>query len=539
MMLARNFQEMCLKVLLDRSEFTESYVMLGNDASLQMDSTFYLLLPIKQKFYGDKFMIDWPSIKRCLSSPVFQDLKGSPLHDSYLPNESLKLLNGTYSKADVIGSLVYTPHNKLFFFVDVILDETNGESEFNGSTYVEHFNEKFEIKLSHPEQPLLKAKQLFNLRNLLHNRQLECTESEGRELMEHFVELPPELCSLKITGFSKDMGSSLSLLPSLMCRLENLLVAIELKDVMLSCFPEASQISASGILEALTTERCLERISLERFEVLGDAFLKYVVGRHNFISYEGLDEGQLTRRRSDIVNNSNLYELSIRRNFMLAAQDTLSKLKNYGYKHKSKSLEEILHAATKKESELIGYDEEPIKVEDGISLEMKNLQMNGEMEGNIFFGNNEASSIGRSKTSIQSTAGDNKVDKMDASNGRINKSNVVVQNGCLPGGAADKINKKEYHGDMVHKTARSFLYELCAANYWKPPEFELCKDEGPSHLRKFTCKALVQVMGPSATLLECYSDPKLQKKAAQEHAAQGALWCLKQLGYLPKDETRI
>jgi len=39
-------------------------------------------------------------------------------------------------------------------------------------------------------------------------------------------------------------------------------------------------------------------------------------------------------------------------------------------------------------------------------------------------------------------------------------------------------------GDMVRKTARSFLYELCAAYYWKPPEFELCKDEGPSHLRK-------------------------------------------------------
>jgi endoribonuclease Dicer len=65
--------------------------------------------------------------------------------------------------------------------------------------------------------------------------------------MEHFVELPPELCSLKIIGFSKDMGSSLSLLPSLMYRLENLLVAIELKDVMSSYFPEASQISASGV----------------------------------------------------------------------------------------------------------------------------------------------------------------------------------------------------------------------------------------------------------------------------------------------------
>lgn len=56
---------------------------------------------------------------------------------------------------------------------------------------------------------------------------------------------------------------------------------------------------------------------MERLEVLGDAFLKYIVGRHNFISYEGLDEGQLTRRRSAIVNNSNLYELSIRRNLQV------------------------------------------------------------------------------------------------------------------------------------------------------------------------------------------------------------------------------
>lgn len=678
------------------------------------------------------------------------------------------------------------------------------------------------------------------------------------------MELPPELCSLKIIGFSKDMGSSLSLLPSLMYRLENLLVAIELKDVMSSYFPEASQISASGILESLTTERCLERISLERLEVLGDAFLKYVVGRHNFISYEGLDEGQLTRRRSDIVSNSNLYELSIRRNLQVyirdqhfeptqffalgrpckvvcnpdreatlhpknidpdrrencnlrctkshhwlhrktiadvvesllgvfivecgfkaafaflhwigikvdfensafyrvldasstnlslmnymniseleeligytfkrkglllqafvhpsfnkhsggcyqrmeflgdavleylmtsylysaypdlkpgqltdlkslavnnnsfayvavkksihrylikdsnylttavnkfanyvnlsssekdlleeptcpkvlgdivescvgavlldsgfnlnhvwklmlmllkpilsfcgmhidpmrelretcqyngfdlglpeptkyngefhvkvevningkmisctaanrnskdarkvAAQETLSKLKNYGYKHKRKSLEEIFRSTTKKESELIGYDEEPINVEDDIDMQMNNLLINGE------------------RTSIQSTAGDNKVDKNDANSGRNNKSNVVMQNGCLPRGATDKINQKEYHGDMVRKTARSFLYELCAANYWKPPEFELCNDEGPSHLRKFTCKVLIEITGTSVSLLECYSDPKLQKRAAQEHAAEGALWYLKHLGYLPRDENRF
>uniref|UniRef100_A0A0E0KSN5 Dicer-like protein 4 n=1 Tax=Oryza punctata TaxID=4537 RepID=A0A0E0KSN5_ORYPU len=321
MILAHKFQEMCLKILLDRSEFISPHVILGNDVRLEMNSTFYLLLPIKQKCYGDRFMIDWPAVERCLSSPIFKAPIDVSVHGSYSPNESLRLLDGIFSKTDVVGSVVFSPHNNIFFFVDGILDEINARSECSGATYVEHFKGRFGIELSHPEQPLLKAKQLFNLRNLLHNRLPETTESEGRELLEHFVELPPELCSLKVIGFSKDMGSSLSLLPSLMYRLENLLVAIELKDVMSSSFPEASQISASGILEALTTEKCLERISLERFEVLGDAFLKYVVGRHKFITYEGLDEGQLTRRRSDVVNNSNLCELSIRKKLQVYIRD--------------------------------------------------------------------------------------------------------------------------------------------------------------------------------------------------------------------------
>ncbi|XP_058761592.1 uncharacterized protein LOC131634978 isoform X2 [Vicia villosa] len=29
----------------------------------------------------------------------------------------------------------------------------------------------------------------------------------------------------------------------------------------------------------------------------------------------------------------------------------------------------------------------------------------------------------------------------------------------------------------------SKLYEICAANHWKPPVFECCKEEGPCHCR--------------------------------------------------------
>lgn len=61
------------------------------------------------------------------------------------------------------------------------------------------------------------------------------------------MELPPEMCTLKIFGFSKDIGSTLSLLPSLMHRLENLLVAIELKDLLSASFPEGSKIRADCV----------------------------------------------------------------------------------------------------------------------------------------------------------------------------------------------------------------------------------------------------------------------------------------------------
>lgn len=44
--------------------------------------------------------------------------------------------------------------------------------------------------------------------------------------------------------------------------------------------------------------------------MLGDAFLKFAVGRHLFLLHDKLDEGQLTRKRSNLVNNSNLCKLA-------------------------------------------------------------------------------------------------------------------------------------------------------------------------------------------------------------------------------------
>ncbi|KAK9098409.1 hypothetical protein Syun_025454 [Stephania yunnanensis] len=319
---AQNFQELCLKIILDRSIFFSDFVSLGESDTSQSLSTFYLLLPMRETNHENKLGVDWNIIRRCLSSPVFHRGVDSRDHSPIHGSSSLILESGLVNTWDILNCLVFTPHNKLFFFVVDILHGMNSESAFPDHkrvNYAEHYSEEFGIDLRYPKQPLLKAKQLFSLHNLLHNRVQENTAP--RELEEHFVELPPELCSLKIIGFTKVMGSSLSLLPSIMHRLENLLVAIELKGVFSSAFPEGLEVTENNILEALTTEKCMERFSLERLEVLGDAFLKFAVGRHLFLAHDALDEGQLTWKRSCIVNNSNLRKLAIKSNLQVYIRD--------------------------------------------------------------------------------------------------------------------------------------------------------------------------------------------------------------------------
>ncbi|XP_042377592.1 endoribonuclease Dicer homolog 4-like isoform X1 [Zingiber officinale] len=873
MVLAQKFQEMFLKIILDRSEYSSNFVPLGMlNETHDVSSNSYLLLPVTEQIYVEK-KIDWTTIRRCLSSQTFTNRTSAFNKASDFNDDTLQLLSGSVNKSDVLNSLVFTPYNNLFFFIDDIYYGTNGNSPYQNTSYAEYYRDRLQIKLSYPEQPFLKAKQLFVLRNLLHNRVQENTEA--RVSNEHFVELPAELCSLKIVGFSKDIGSTLSLLPSLMHRLENLLVAIELKNVLSSSFPEASEVRASCILEALTTEKCSEGFSLERFEVLGDSFLKYAVARQSFLSYEALDEGQLTRRRSGVVNNSNLYELAIAQNLQgyihddsfdpsqffalgrpckhfcntdtesiihprgkinenggdercnikctkshqwlqkktiadvvealigaflvesgfkaaiaflrwigipvdydisnfyrvcdssnnnlslmsninvkglegelgynfrfkgllleafvhpsyskhsggcyqkleflgdavldylitsylysaypelkpgqitdlrsltvnnntfanvavqrslhkyliqdsrclaeavhefesfvllsdlekdlieepacpkvlgdivessvgavlldtgfnlkiawdlmqnllksaldfssfqinptrdlrelcqhlgfvlrlpepikihevylvkveidindvpltfkssnknskaarrMASQEALSVLKARGYKLKSKTLKEVLLSTKKGEARLIGFDEEPIVMVD-LEHGLEKLQIQN--SGDIL----QSSDSGRGNDLLKCSV-NSKSSRVDLAGARITESCNISNDHQTQQSMRNNVQTSESSANEKHtntvfsvqKPAKSRLMEICAASYWNPPLFECCKEDGPSHLKMFTYKVIVEIVG--AEYLECFGDPKPQKKAAQDHAAEGALWYLKHTGYI-------
>ncbi|KAI3975520.1 hypothetical protein MKX01_038789 [Papaver californicum] len=114
---AENFREMFLKIILDRSDFFSDFVPLGmSDIRQGSPSSLYLLLPLKQIKHENRLFIDWDLIRNCLSSTVFRSPKVS--FDSLVtpvpPCESLEFANGSVSRSDILNSLVFPPHNKLF-----------------------------------------------------------------------------------------------------------------------------------------------------------------------------------------------------------------------------------------------------------------------------------------------------------------------------------------------------------------------------------------------------------------------------------------
>ncbi|XP_059637819.1 dicer-like protein 4 isoform X5 [Cornus florida] len=328
---AQKFHQMCLKAILHREEFISEFVSLENNNLSNSSSTrFYLLLPVILRESNRK--VDWELIRRCLSSPIFRTQDDAGDRATPHLNNHLQLANGPKSIEDVVNSLVYipSPGRKGFYFVSEVIWEKKRSTSVPATglrthvfvKFIHHlfyrFTSWFSSHLSYPDQPLLKAKNLFRLKNLLCKRG---NPAESREKEEHFLNLRPEICQLKIIGFSKDIGSSLSLLPSIMHRLESLLVAVELKQVLSSSFPEGAEVTAYRVLEALTTEKCNEGFSYERLEVLGDVFLKFVVGRHLFLLDSNLKEGELTQKRKDIVENSNLFKLATMSNLQLYIRD--------------------------------------------------------------------------------------------------------------------------------------------------------------------------------------------------------------------------
>ncbi|KAK6129787.1 hypothetical protein DH2020_036494 [Rehmannia glutinosa] len=268
---------------------------------------------------------------KCFQELIFNVDSSDPVatkSDSHV----IHLANTSASEESLKEMVVIAIHTGRIYCILDIAADTSAESPFKGMLmrvipYADYYFKKYGIVLKHPEQPLLLLKQSHNSHNLLVDFRNEGASVKnktkgGRKVVEikpqQHAHIPPEL----VVGadIQTDVLKSFYLLPSLMHRLESLMLASQLREEI-SRHAGDFRISSSLILEALTTQRCCESFSMERLELLGDSILKYAVSCHLFLKYPKKHEGQLSSSRCRIICNSTLHKLGTNRKLQEYVRD--------------------------------------------------------------------------------------------------------------------------------------------------------------------------------------------------------------------------
>ncbi|GMN63272.1 hypothetical protein TIFTF001_032343 [Ficus carica] len=311
------------------------FLLQNKERVLWSPSYMYLLLPLESSNNPNNksFIVDWGGIDssvfvvemmKKISSSGPQRCKGGtenilplkikPPEGECMAENVVHFANSSFDTSTLNETVVLAIHTGKIYSIVELVSNTSAESPFEGiidgapsqyATYAEYFNKKYGIGLMFPSQPLLRLKQSHNAHNLLVDFNEEAGTGKGVSKPQMHVHMPPEL--LLTIDVPRSVIKSMYLLPSLMHRLESLMLASQLREEI-NCDP---WISSSLILEALTTLRCCESFSMERLELLGDSVLKYVTSCHLFLKYPNKHEGQLSSRRSAAVCNANLHKLGI------------------------------------------------------------------------------------------------------------------------------------------------------------------------------------------------------------------------------------
>ncbi|KAK5773170.1 hypothetical protein PVK06_049475 [Gossypium arboreum] len=332
---AKRFQEIFFNGLFGRlfvgSSGTSRELLFHSKTSLLWHpSNMYLLLPLEDSL-SNELRINWPGITACTFAVEFLTADGNRGNPSLNQTDSsvtehketnvIHFANRSIDVNNISNIVVLAIHTGRIYSTIELVHDTSAKSSFNDiadlnssklATFSEYYNRKYRIVLKHPGQPLLLLKQSHNPHNLLVDFNDEDFSAQAlqassvNEKSWNNIHMPPEL--LLVLDVPIYVLKAFYLLPSLMHRLESLMLASQLREEI-DFHSSNFDIPSSLILEALTTLRCCESFSMERLELLGDSVLKYAVSCHLFLRDPEKHEGELSMIRSLALSNSTLHKL--------------------------------------------------------------------------------------------------------------------------------------------------------------------------------------------------------------------------------------
>ncbi|KAK6775177.1 hypothetical protein RDI58_026178 [Solanum bulbocastanum] len=306
----QRFQVSVFRILLDRDLSILQDALAAVQSPIGSAVPDYLLLPT----LGSTPEINW----KCVNSLLFPSQVLGDKHMDWCSTQdhkrSVNTKTGMVCSCMLENSLVFTPHNGHIYCITGFLDHLDcysllrmrtGES----ITYTEYYKKRHGINICFEEESLLRGKHICKVHNYLQRSRTQ----KAQDSTDSSVELPPELCSLIMSPLSISTLNTYSYVPSIMHRIESLVMASKLKRMHLDHCTLNVPIPTAKILEAITTKKCLEKFHLESLETLGDSFLKYAASIKLFKTYENHHEGLLTVKKTQIISNAALCKLGCAR----------------------------------------------------------------------------------------------------------------------------------------------------------------------------------------------------------------------------------
>ncbi|MED6180148.1 hypothetical protein PIB30_007658 [Stylosanthes scabra] len=336
----RRFQTTLCRILLHNDDNVSDEFCLGDNPQID-----YLLLPATtpQQRLSNSY-VDWKSVCSVPFSSIDQcDCR-------YYPNP-MWTKNGLVCSCKLQNCVVKSFHNGSIYIIDGIVDlNANSRLRTFGKrppTYKEHLKNNYGIQLHFENQALLHGRSLLKVKNYLY----KCGQKKQNASTSMMpAKLPPEVCSIIMSPVSVSTIYSFAFIPSIMHRLESLLIASGLKKMLLDhCMPK--DIPVFKLLKAITTKECQEDYDCESLGTLGASFLKYATTQQLFKTNQNLREGALTKMRNNIISNAALFTFGssqklagfIRKGFFSPIQWIIP-----GDKSKSLSLtEEVISSRTR------------------------------------------------------------------------------------------------------------------------------------------------------------------------------------------------
>ncbi|KAI0347065.1 ribonuclease III [Trametopsis cervina] len=151
--------------------------------------------------------------------------------------------------------------------------------------------------LRNPEQPMLEVSQIASTANHLAPTCGQRPPAQPKNVLKYLI---PELCR-RFTIPASTFRTAL-LLPSITHMLERMLLAKELNAKYFN-----SAITDEHLLAALSPPMANVEYNYERLELLGDAYLKYLVSAYLYATMPGKREGPLNHVRGQVVSNKALH----------------------------------------------------------------------------------------------------------------------------------------------------------------------------------------------------------------------------------------